>query len=231
MTRPQRKEELKSKIRCALVLVLLQASWIVPLCVHYNTHFVVKENVGDCVTEETETLVEEEVYIESVENNVVLAPEEQYAEVETESETQVSEESETEVQSEKPKTYYCKWLDVEFAQKEFELLCRTTYCEAGAESKKAQTMVCLVILNRYNSEFFPDSIKKVIYQEGQFSVVNRKDFKTVEWNEKTEEAVLRALEENKYPKNMLYFRAGRYHRWAKNYKKVGKTYFSLGKEN
>ena len=126
-------------------------------------------------------------------------------------------------------TYYCEWMGIAFSREEYELLCRTTYCEAGGESLKTQVMVCLAILNRYDSDMFADTIHGVVYAKNAFSVTKWKDFEKRGWNEKTEEAVQMALAENNHPRDMFYFRTGHYHKWAKNYKKVGKVYFSTQK--
>lgn len=151
---------------------------------------------------------------------------EEITEEQTVNEEIVTEITEDTVTEQEENTYYCEWLDTEISQEEFKLLCRTTYCEAGGESKKAQVMVCITILNRLRSDKFPDSIHGVIYAKNAFSVTRLKGFKNTKWNARTEKAVQQALKENKYPKDMFYFRDGRYHRWAKNYKKVGSMYFS-----
>lgn len=126
-------------------------------------------------------------------------------------------------------TYWCEWLGVAISQKDYELLCRTTYCEAGGEPFKTQVMVCLVILNQYGSNKFADTIHGVVYAKNAFSVTLWKDFEERQWNEETERAVQKALAENKHPRDMFYFRTGHYHKWAEDYKKVGKVYFSTHK--
>ncbi|MCM1180958.1 MAG: cell wall hydrolase [Clostridium sp.] len=45
------------------------------------------------------------------------------------------------------------------------------YCEARGESYAGQKAVGIVVMNRVRSDKFPNSIKKVIYQSGQFSPV------------------------------------------------------------
>ena len=42
-------------------------------------------------------------------------------------------------------------------------------CEAGGESFQGQVAVGIVVMNRVKSKEFPSTIKKVIYQKGQFS--------------------------------------------------------------
>ena len=43
------------------------------------------------------------------------------------------------------------------------------YCEARGESYAGQMAVGIVVMNRVRSDEFPDTIKKVIYQRGQFT--------------------------------------------------------------
>lgn len=52
------------------------------------------------------------------------------------------------------------------------LLARLVYGEARGEPYKGMVAVAAVVLNRVESSKFPNSIAKVIYQSGAFSVVN-----------------------------------------------------------
>ena len=45
------------------------------------------------------------------------------------------------------------------------------YCEARGECYAGQKAVGIVVMNRKRSDQFPDSVKEVIYQRGQFSPV------------------------------------------------------------
>lgn len=53
-----------------------------------------------------------------------------------------------------------------------ELLSRLVHAEAKGEPYNGKVAVAAVVLNRVQDEEFPDSIKDVIYQEGQFSPVD-----------------------------------------------------------
>lgn len=44
-------------------------------------------------------------------------------------------------------------------------------CEAGSEPYQGKVAVGIVVMNRVSSKSFPNSIKGVIYQKGQFSPV------------------------------------------------------------
>ena len=53
------------------------------------------------------------------------------------------------------------------------------YCEARGESYAGQKAVGIVVMNRKRSEEFPNKIKDVIYQRGQFSPVRNGSFARV----------------------------------------------------
>lgn len=51
------------------------------------------------------------------------------------------------------------------------LLARVIYGEARGEPYKGQVAIAAVVLNRVDSSSFPNTIAKVVYQEGAFSIV------------------------------------------------------------
>ena len=53
-------------------------------------------------------------------------------------------------------------------QEEAALLAALIYCEAGGEPYEGQVAVGAVVMNRVKSGAFPNSIREVIYQSGQF---------------------------------------------------------------
>ena len=52
---------------------------------------------------------------------------------------------------------------------DLDLLASIIYCEAGGESYEGQVAVGAVVLNRMESELYPDDMTDVIYQSGQFT--------------------------------------------------------------
>ena len=50
-------------------------------------------------------------------------------------------------------------------------------CEAGSEPYQGKVAVGIVVMNRVSSKSFPNSIKGVIYQKGQFSPVRNGSLK------------------------------------------------------
>lgn len=58
-----------------------------------------------------------------------------------------------------------------YTEAELRLMASIINCEAGGESYQGQVAVGIVVMNRVKSKLFPNSIRKVIYQRGQFSPV------------------------------------------------------------
>lgn len=56
----------------------------------------------------------------------------------------------------------------QFTQEDLTYLARVIHAEARGETFRGQVAVGAVVLNRVESELFPDSIRRVILQEGQF---------------------------------------------------------------
>lgn len=56
-----------------------------------------------------------------------------------------------------------------YTESEIDLVAIVTMAEAEAESELGQRLVIDTILNRIDSEHFPDTIYDVIYQENQFT--------------------------------------------------------------
>ncbi|SEM68011.1 cell wall hydrolase [Lihuaxuella thermophila] len=82
------------------------------------------------------------------------------------------------------RTYHLKWIDgivgpettgalkkVTFSQKEIDLLARAVYSESRGEPFNGQVAVAAVVLNRIESDQFPDSVEQVVYQPGAFTAV------------------------------------------------------------
>lgn len=218
-------------MRRMLVAMFVSAVGVVSL---FGRHEVVNKpnDYVSAATEEDTEITEQDTNV-SVENNthntVGSSSEVETDSVQTEVETEeVEEETEepTESETEEENTYYCEWGDFTLTQKEYELLLTTVFCESGGESSKTQKFVTWAILNRLVDSKFPNNLHDVIYAKNAFSVTKWKDFENRGWTAKVEQSVQEALQENPHPRDMFYFRTGHYHSWAKNYKKVGKVYFS-----
>ena len=59
----------------------------------------------------------------------------------------------------------------QYTQSELRYMTCIIYCEARGESAVGRKAVGIVVMNRVRSKQFPDTVKEVIYQQGQFSPV------------------------------------------------------------
>lgn len=57
----------------------------------------------------------------------------------------------------------------ELSQEDKELLVKTVHAEAGNQDIEGRRLVCAVILNRVESDVFPNTVEGVLSQERQFS--------------------------------------------------------------
>lgn len=65
-----------------------------------------------------------------------------------------------------------RYPDIKLSFAERQLLARVVWAEARGESPEGQQAVAEIVLNRLNSDGFPDELRDVIYGEGQFRTVN-----------------------------------------------------------
>lgn len=57
----------------------------------------------------------------------------------------------------------------ELSSEDMTLLSQVVYCEAGNQSLEGKRLVTAVVLNRMDSEAFPNTVQEVLSQEGQFT--------------------------------------------------------------
>ena len=92
---------------------------------------------------------------------------------------------------------------------ELEVLLRIVEAEAGSEDEDGRLLVANVVLNRVNSESFPNTVSEVVFQKSmgvtQFSPVSSGRYYTVEVTEETVSAVERALAGEDISRGALYF--------------------------
>lgn len=97
---------------------------------------------------------------------------------------------------------------------DYENLLRIVEAEAGGEDETGKLLVANVVLNRVESESFPDTISEVILQKNkgvaQFSPVASGRFWKVEISDETISAVNRALAGEDVSQGALYFAARKY---------------------
>lgn len=95
---------------------------------------------------------------------------------------------------------------VEVDYEDAQLLMRIAVAEHGDGSPKAQGNVMKTIINRSDSEDFPEAIKDIIYQSGQFSTVTNGKF-TVAVPDLDVHKALALLEQGEIKHYALYFEA------------------------
>lgn len=147
----------------------------------YNVHE--RSQTAEQEAEEKQRAAEEEAEEEAEVEEAVEAPEQ-----ETEEERVASSEV-PEVENE-------------------ELLERAVHAEAKDESFEGMVAVASVILNRIESETFPDDVESVIYEENQFQVVDNGSIEESP-SERAEEATEEALDGSEPVGDSLFF-------WSEN---------------
>lgn len=119
-----------------------------------------------------------------------------------------------------------------YSENDYELLCEITYAEAGNQTEEQQVAAAATILNRVESDSFPNTIKEVIMQKGQFASTRNGHIyacgKTVDFSkvpDMTREAARRALNGEDPTENWLRKEAKRLGLNSENYASGGALYF------
>lgn len=113
-----------------------------------------------------------------------------------------------------------------FAQEDIDLMARVVMSETSTQPFDAKQAVASVILNRYFSDKYPDTISEVIFQPKQFSTADNGIP-----NQDCYDAVEAAIEyRDAFPPDMYWFRSGKYHSEKPgkryNYIQIKNMYFS-----
>jgi N-acetylmuramoyl-L-alanine amidase len=111
------------------------------------------------------------------------------------------------------------------SNEDIELIALVTMAEAEGECEEGKRLVIDTILNRVDSEHFPDTVYDVVYQENQFSSM---------WNGRVErcevqEDICRLVEEELVEQqntDVIYFTAGGYGKYGVPLFQVENHYFS-----
>lgn len=111
---------------------------------------------------------------------------------------------------------------------EFDMIAKVVYAESGNQEWEAQWMVACVILNRVESDSFPDTVKDVIFQDNpkQFCCAWDGGYDKAMPGDATNEAVAYALEQERIPADILFFTSNGYLKGTEPYEKVDDMYFS-----
>lgn len=109
---------------------------------------------------------------------------------------------------------------------DFELMGKTVFAEAKTEEFAGQVAVAEIILNRVESENFPDTVQEVIKQDGAFSSWGNGSVEDAPFDDECLEAVQDAVNERIFPDSVVYFREGHFHSFGTPYTVIGHHYFS-----
>ncbi|MCM1027864.1 MAG: cell wall hydrolase [Roseburia sp.] len=100
------------------------------------------------------------------------------------------------------------------SDEDMETLLRIVEAEAGSEDEDGRLLVANVVLNRVNSDRFPETVTEVVFQRehgvSQFSPVANGRYYTVEISELTISAVGRALAGEDISEGALFFASRKY---------------------
>ncbi len=97
----------------------------------------------------------------------------------------------------------------QLSDKDHDALLRIVEAEAGGEDQNGKLLVANVVLNRVNSEIFPDTVLEVVMQReqgiAQFSPTVDGRYQSVKISDDTQKAVERALYGEDISQGALYF--------------------------
>ena len=103
-----------------------------------------------------------------------------------------------------------KWV-YDLSEEDYEVLLRIVEAEAGGEDIEGRMLVASVVLNRVESDDFPDTVKEVVFQKAngtaQFSPAYSGRYDRVTVSDATIEAVERVLNGEDLSCGALYFAA------------------------
>ncbi len=108
---------------------------------------------------------------------------------------------------------------------DISLIALVTMAEAEGECEEGKRLVIDTILNRVDSEHFPDSVYDVIYQKNQFSSIWNGRIDRCEVKEDICELVREELR-SRINTDVIFFTAGEYSKYGVPMFQIGNHYFS-----
>lgn len=113
----------------------------------------------------------------------------------------------------------------ELSSNDISLIAKLISAEAENQSFDGKKLVASVVLNRLDSDIFPDTIEQIIFQNDQFSVIKNGAWDKAIPLEEDYEVVLQELK-HRSNKEILYFTAGNYGKYGEPVFQKGEHYFS-----
>lgn len=117
------------------------------------------------------------------------------------------------------------------SDEDFDLMAKTVFAEAKTEEFEGQVAVAEVILNRVESDNYPNTVKGVITQPGAFASWSNGSVEAAPFDDECCEAVQDALNERIFPVTVVWFREGHFHSFGTQYTVIGNHYFSSEEES
>lgn len=114
---------------------------------------------------------------------------------------------------------------VAISEDELTMLAACVQAEAGNQGEQGMRYVCDVILNRMDSEDYPDTITGVVTQKGQFAVWPKAIYRHMPPDEEVKELCLEEME-NRCNSEIIMFRTGHFHTWGTPQFQYKAHYFS-----
>lgn len=141
-------------------------------------------------------------------------------------EVSFSPKEEVVVQEPTPEDIVCE-IDTDISNDDIGLIALVTMAEAEGECEEGKRLVIDTILNRVDSDSFPDTVYEVVYQPSQFSSM---------WNGRVDRCYIDdyicqlVIEElcNRKNYDVIFFTADRYGNYGTPMFQIGNHYFSSG---
>lgn len=108
---------------------------------------------------------------------------------------------------------------------DLDLLAQIVVAEAEGESEKGKRLVIDTILNRVDSDQFPDTVREVIYQKNQFTCVSNGRLSRVEVTDDIYELIEEEID-NRTCSHCVFFNSIGYTKYGKALFREGNHYFS-----
>lgn len=115
--------------------------------------------------------------------------------------------------------------EIGMSDEDIELVALCTIAEAEGESEEGKRLVIDSILNRIESERFPDSVHGVLYQKNQYESMTNGRSKRCTVTDEVIQLVKEELTDRTNDK-VLFFRTKHYHKFGTPLFQVGNHYFS-----
>lgn len=115
---------------------------------------------------------------------------------------------------------------------DIELAAKIVRAEAGNQDFKGKRLVAAVILNRIDSDDFPDTINDVVFQKNQFATTTDGALERAEQTvDGSDYAAVEMEIRDRTDEDIMYFTAGGYNPSGIRAYKYGDHYFCYGKDN